>query len=150
MNYHVFIVDNKTFKYHLEYMFAGIGAKDKISPFLSNFKTNKIHSTTERNLVGMIADISRIRIGDKIIFYLQASKNRQGTFFGTFRATSIAFFDENNDNNYLKFQMCKGLSFRVLIEPDEVYPLGITEHEYLDSLNGKVHFKSIMLFCFIK
>ncbi|MEG0899839.1 MAG: hypothetical protein RSF40_09050 [Oscillospiraceae bacterium] len=137
MNYHVFIVDENTFKYHLEYGFAGTGAGDKISPFLFDDKTNAIHSTTERNLVGMIADISRVKIGDKIIFYLQASQNRQGMFFGIFRAISTAFFDENDDNNYLKDKMYKGLSFRILIEPDEVYPIGITEHEYLDSLEGK-------------
>lgn len=137
MNYHVFIVDENTFKYHLEYGFAGTGAGDKTSPFLFHSKTNEIHSTTERNLVGMIADISRVRIGDKIIFYLQASQNRQGMFFGVFRAASTAFFDENDDNNYLKDKMYKGLSFRILIEPDAVYPIGITEHEYLDSLDGK-------------
>ena len=34
MNYHVFIVDKTTFKYHLEYMFAGTGAKDKTVPFI--------------------------------------------------------------------------------------------------------------------
>lgn len=33
MNTHVFIVNEQTFKYHLEYMFAGTGAGDKKSPF---------------------------------------------------------------------------------------------------------------------
>lgn len=33
MNTHVFIVNEQTFKYHLEYMFAGTGARDKKSPF---------------------------------------------------------------------------------------------------------------------
>ena len=71
MNYHVFIVDKYTFKYHLEYMFAGTGAGDKEVPFLTDCNAYT-HPTTERNLVGMIADVSRIRHGDKIIFYLQA------------------------------------------------------------------------------
>ena len=138
MNTHVFIVNSQTFKYHLEYMFAGTGASDKKSTFLldSNIQFN---SATERNLVGMIADISRIQVGDNIIFYLQASNGNQGLFFGVFRAKSKAFFDENDSDNYLKNELKKGLSYRVLIEASDygVYPKGVTEHEYLDSLEGK-------------
>ncbi len=133
---HVFIVDSTTFKYHLEYMFAGTGAKDKKSEFLSN-STASVNSTTERNLVGMIADISRIRIDDNVIFYLQASGGNQGQFFGVFKVASLPFFDENDGDNYLKLQTGKGLSYRICIKPYEVYPNGVTEHEYLDSLKGK-------------
>ena len=149
---HVFIVDKNTFKYHLEYMFAGTGAnKDNgktgtESPFLANPNisnnsktTPNINASTERMLVGMIADISRIRKGDNIIFYLQADSNNQGRFFGTFKVDSDPFFDENNSNNYLRQQLELGLSFRVLIKPDVVYPEGLTEHEYLDSLSGVQH-----------
>ena len=137
--YHVFVVNENTFKYHLEYKFAGTGAQDRKSPFLADANTGSIHSTTERNLVGMIADVSRIRVGDKIIFYLQASGERQGTFYGVFKANSKAFFNENNEKNYLIDKLGKGLSYRIAIEPDMVFPLGITEHEYLDSLEGKDH-----------
>ena len=56
MNIHVFIVDSKTLKSHLEYMFAGTGATDKKLPFLQDAKAY-CHHSTERNLVGMIADI---------------------------------------------------------------------------------------------
>ena len=138
MTTHVFVVDETTFKLHLKYGFAGTGAGDKTSPFLSSAIAT-IHSTVERMLVGMIADVSKIRIGDKIIFYLQASGSRQGMFFGVFKATSKAFFDENDTLNYLGKELRKGLSFRVLFEPDEVFSLGITEHEYLDSLQNKNH-----------
>lgn len=131
---HVFIVNEKTFKYHLEYMFAGTGASDKLSPFLQN-ATATFNASTERNLMGMIADISRIRIGDKIIFYLQATRNYEGQFFGTFKVTDNPFWDENDDTNYLKDNMEKGLSYRVKIEPDVVYPKGVTEHQLLDSLD---------------
>lgn len=131
---HVFIVNEKTFKYHLEYMFAGTGAADKLSPFLQN-ATATFNASTERNLMGMIADISRIRIGDKIIFYLQATRNYEGQFFGTFKVTDNPFWDENDDTNYLKDNMEKGLSYRVKIEPDVVYPKGVTEHQLLDSLD---------------
>lgn len=135
---HVFVVDHITFKYHLEYLFAGTGAKDKTSPFLEDAKTN-YNSTTERMLVGMMADISRIRINDRVVFYLQARSTHSGAFFGLFKVVSNPFFDENDNNNYLHNFMQKGLTFRVLIEADEVYAKGITEHEYLDSLQGKKH-----------
>ncbi len=133
---HVFVVDKTTFKYHLEYLFAGTGAKDKKSSFLINSSIN-YPSTTERMLVGMIADISRIRIGDKVIFYLQSADGKPGMFFGIFKVASNPFFDENDTNNYLIGDTNKGLSFRVLLEADEVYAKGVTEHECLDSLVGK-------------
>lgn len=136
MNIHIFVVDSTTFKLHLEYLFAGTGAKDKSSPFLMDAAAN-CHHSTERNLVGMIADVSRIRPGDKIIFYLQATANNQGMFFGVFEAATVGFFDENDNDNYLIEKLGKGLAFRVRIEPDCVYPCGITEHEYLDDLFGK-------------
>ena len=101
MTTHVFVVDENTLKFHLEYLFAGTGAEDKQSPFLASSNVD-YNATTERMLTGMIADISKIRIGDKIVFYLQATKNNPGMFFGIFKAVSNPFFDENNNNNYLK------------------------------------------------
>ena len=132
---HVFIVNEKTFKYHLEYMFAGTGAADKLSPFLQN-ATEEFNANTERNLVGMIADISRIRVGDKVVFYLQATRKWEGQFFGMFKVIGNPFWDENDDKNYLKENMGKGLSYRIKIEPDIVYQKGVTEHQLLDSLDG--------------
>ena len=135
---HVFVVNETTFKYHLEYLFAGTGAKENTVSFLTNSTVN-FNSTRERMLVGMIADISKVRVGDKVIFYLQATPNNQGMFYGVFKVVSNSFFDENDASNFLIGQLGKGLSFKVLIEPDEVYAKGITEHEYLDSLQGKNH-----------
>ena len=57
-------------------------------------------------------------------------------FFGTFNVINNPFFDENDNNNFLKQQMNKGLSFRINIIPDVIYQKGVTEHQYLDSLNG--------------
>jgi len=37
---HVFIVDSITFKYHLEYLFAGTGADDNYVDFIENTKIN--------------------------------------------------------------------------------------------------------------
>ena len=136
MNIHVFVVNQITFKQHLEYTFAGTGAKNRMSLFLEKSDI-KFQPTTERNLVGMIADISRIRPDDKIIFYLQATVNNPGMFFGIFKAKSAAFFDENDNKNYLSDELGKGLSYRIEIEADTVYSYGITEHEYLDDLTGK-------------
>lgn len=136
MNIHVFVVNQITFKQHLEYMFAGTGTKNRMSLFLEKSDI-KFQPTTERNLVGMIADISRIRPDDKIIFYLQATVNNPGMFFGIFKAKSAAFFDENDNKNYLSDELGKGLSYRIEIEADTVYSYGITEHEYLDDLTGK-------------
>lgn len=130
---HVFIVNDTTFKCHLKYMFAGTGAGSKECPFLLNDEAY-MHHSTERLLVSMIADISRVRVGDNVIFYLQANSKHEGMFFGVFEAVSTAFFDENDKSNYLLNELDKGLSFRVLISPKEVYPIGVTEHEVLDSI----------------
>ena len=51
MNIHVFVVNQITFKQHLEYMFAGTGAKNRMSLFLEKSDI-KFQPTTERNLVG--------------------------------------------------------------------------------------------------
>ena len=140
---HVFIVNDTTLKYHLEYMFAGTGANTD-APFLydENYqnprkKENGLTSASERNIVAMIADISRVKEGDKIIFYLQAG-GHEGKFYGVFKATGMPFYD-SNDHNYLASEMWKTLNFRVKIEADEVYPLGISEHEALDLLDGVEH-----------
>ena len=49
---HIFVVDEQTFKVHLEYMFAGTGAKNRMSLFLEKSDI-KFQPTTERNLVGI-------------------------------------------------------------------------------------------------
>lgn len=136
---HVFIVNEQTMKIHLEYLFAGTGSS-KDAPFLLDAeyvnprkKEEGVTSAAERNLAAMIADVSRIRVGDKIIFYLQAHNDKPGMFFGVFEAASEAFYQPNS-NDYLTEELGKSLNFRVLIRPHKVYPKGISEHEALDSL----------------
>lgn len=140
---HVFIVNDTTLKYHLEYMFAGTGANCD-APFLEdpNYqnprrKEDGLTATAERNLAAMVADISRIRTGDKVVFYLQAS-NHEGKFYGVFKAVGNLFYDSNN-NNYLSSEMGKDLNLRIRIEPDEVYASGVSEHKALDLLDGINH-----------
>jgi hypothetical protein len=63
MTTHVFIVGATTFKLHLEYFFAGTGAKDAKIDFNNNLNTS-LHAATENMLIGMISDGSRVRRGD--------------------------------------------------------------------------------------
>jgi len=136
---HVFIVDSTTFKYHLEYMFAGTGAKDNIIDF-NNIQSSNLHSTTENNLLGMIADSQRVRIGDFVIFYLQQNFQRgirEGKFYGVFKVKEAPSFLDNNDNQqFLKQQLGKSLTFRTIIEPYQVYADGVTEWEALDEIRN--------------
>ncbi len=134
---HVFIVDTNTFKYHLEYLFAGTGAKDNFVDFNNNPNTSLNH-TTENNLVGMIADSQRIRKGDFVIFYLQqnySEKVWEGKFYGIFKAKEdLSFLDNNDSNQFLKNELIKSLTFRTLLEPFEIYAKGVTEWEALDEI----------------
>jgi len=133
---HVFIVDSNTLKYHLEYKFAGTGAKDLHIDFNNNINTN-LHPQTENNLVGMIADGNRVRIGDFVIFYLQQNFSqgiKEGKFYGIFKVKSILFLDNNDEKQFLKQELKKSLTFRILIEPFEVYAQGVTEWEALDEI----------------
>ena len=134
---HVFIVDTNTFKYHLEYLFAGTGAKDNSIDFNNNPNTSLNH-TTENNLVGMIADSQRIRKGDFIIFYLQQNYSKkvwEGKFYGIFKAKEdLSFLDNNDPNQFLKQELIKSLTFRTLLEPFEIYAKGVTEWEALDEI----------------
>lgn len=136
---HVFIVDTTTFKYHLEYMFAGTGAKDNYIDF-NNSPNCNLHSTTENNLLGMIADSQRVRTGDNVIFYLQQSFQKgikEGKFYGVFKVKKAPSFLDNNDNKqFLKTQLEKSLTFRTIIEPYQVYAEGVTEWEALDEIRN--------------
>ena len=136
---HVFIVDAITFKFHLEYMFAGTGAKDNDIDF-NNSSSSNLHSTTENNLVSLMADSQRAREGDYVIFYLQQNFQRgirEGKFYGVFKVKEAPSFLDNNDNRqFLKQQLGKSLTFRTIIEPYQVYAEGVTEWEALDEIKN--------------
>lgn len=129
---HIFIVNEKTLNIHLKYMFAGTGAANRTCDFLLTTE----NSDDEKTLVGMIADISRIREGDNVIFYLQQGYGHEGTFFGSFKVKGKPFLC---DGLYLGDELGKKLIFRVKLECDEVYPIGVTERESLDSLENIQH-----------
>ncbi len=87
----------------------------------------------------MISDIQRLRKGDFIVFYLQqnvADSILDGKFYGIFKVTNNQSFLDNYDKNqYLAKDIKKSLTFKALIEPNEVYPKGVTEWEALSLLS---------------
>jgi hypothetical protein len=136
---HVFIVDTTTFRLHLEYLFAGTGAKDSIVDFNAR-STTKLQRSTEDNLVAMIADAQRVRAGDYVIFYVQQNAKQgiaEGKFYGIFKIKDdLSFLDDNDQNQFLKAALAKSLTFRTLIVPYEVYAKGVTEWEALDEIRN--------------
>ncbi len=120
-------------------MFAATGAKDNRIDF-NNSAISEIHSTTENNLLGMIADSQRVRAGDFVIFYLQQNFQkgiREGQFFGVFKVREVpSFLDNNDEEQYLKTELSKSLTFRTIIEPSQVYSKGVTEWEALDEIKN--------------
>ncbi|MGJ0158363.1 DUF91 domain-containing protein [Campylobacter coli] len=136
MTTHVFIVDINTFKYHLEYQFVGTGSKDHYIDFNNSYCTS-LHSASENSILGLIADFSRVQIGDLVIFYLQQDCQHdiyEGKFYGVFRVSSLVFLDNNDGGQFLKEELKKSLTFRCFIEPCEVYAEGVTEWEALDEI----------------
>lgn len=134
MTTHVFIVDENTFKYHLEYLFAGTGSKDNFIDF-NNSETSTLHHSIENALIGMMADGCRVRKDDLIIFYVQATKEHEGLFFGIFQAIEDGIFLDNfGENQFLKSELKKSLTFRLKIKPYEVYERGVTEWTALDEI----------------
>lgn len=145
---HVLIVDETTFKVHLEYMFVGTGSDSTVDgrkiPDVIDFNntpTTELYagkkSKTEDKLCGMIADFGRVRLCDYIIFYLQAQGGIEGKFYGVFKVKSTEVFLENySPTQYLLSDLGKNLTFRVEIEPGTVYANGVSEWEALDSIKG--------------
>lgn len=139
MTTHVFIVDEVTFKCHLNYLFAGTGAKDKDVDFNGNKNSGLYPGTkhaAEAGLVGMMADCCRIREGDYILFYLQATSSQEGRFYGIFQAAGDPFLDRNDGFQFLGGKLGKNLTFRVRIKPFEVYSKGVTEWKALDEIRN--------------
>lgn len=132
---HVFIVDENTLSVHLKYKFAGTGAKQHKCNFLEN-NSITVKPSTERLLSSMIADISRVKKGDEVIFYLQQTKKHEGMFFGSFIVKEEPFIC---NDGFLEEELGKNLTFRVKLIPDKVYKEGISERECLDSLKNIEH-----------
>jgi len=117
MKTHVFIVNDDTFPIHLKYLFAGTGAKEK-----------------DEN-IGLLSDIKRVKSGDFVIFYIEATTKIKGGFYGIFKIAeqNPIVFQERGENAF-KPELGKKLIYRTLLEPFEVYSEGVPEWEALDKL----------------
>lgn len=135
MTTHVFIVNEQSFKVHLEYMFVGTGAKDKDVDF-NGVTNSNLNPQTENGLISMMSDFSRVRIGDCVLFYVQASEKKEGKFYGIYQINSLPFLEHSGNNQYLRASLGKNLTFRALIKPYKVYAEGVTEWEALDEIKG--------------
>lgn len=117
MRTHVFIVNDNTFPSHLKYLFAGTGAKEKDED------------------ISLLSDIKRIREGDLVLFYIEATKKRKGGFYGIFKISKqhpLVFHTPHSMGR--QPGLGKKLIYRTLIEPYEVYSEGVPEWEVLDKL----------------
>lgn len=135
MTTHVFIVDEQSFKVHLKYMFVGTGSKDKDIDF-NGVVNSQLHSQTENGLVYMMADFSRVRIDDYVIFYVQASTGKDGKFYGIYQINSLPFYEPSGNTQYLLNDIGKNLTFRAKIKPFKVYENGVTEWDALDVIRN--------------
>jgi hypothetical protein len=117
MRTHVFIVNDDTFPSHLSYLFAGTGAKDKDED------------------IGLLSDIKRVRPGDFVIFYIEATTKVKGGFYGIFKVADQKplVFHVPGQNGFQP-NLGKKLIYRTLLEPYEVYSEGVPEWEALDKL----------------
>ncbi|MCL6532827.1 MAG: EVE domain-containing protein [Armatimonadetes bacterium] len=115
----MFVVNEKTFSYHLKYLFAGTTAGKTTA---GNYK--------ERHY-GLLADIARTRKGDKVVFYVE-----QVGFFGIFEIDSDYPLYEPLDG-WLQKELDIPLIYRVRIRPAEVYDKPVSEWEAIDKLPEK-------------
>lgn len=136
MTTHVLVVNENTFKYHLEYMFAATGGKepenDKQIITVKKILNAELHPSLEKVCVGMLADGWRVRRGDFVIFYV-VTGNDYGKFYGIFQTIADGVLICNN-GNYLKQKLNKTLPFRIQIKPYKVYSEGVSEWEALDEI----------------
>jgi len=86
--------------------------------------------------ISLLSDIKRVRPGDLIIFYIEATVENEGGFYGVFRvAKQEPLVFHTRGKNALEPDLNEHkLIYRTLFEPFEVYPLGIPEWEALDKL----------------
>ena len=121
MSYHLFVVDEISLRYHIEYGFVGTGNSS------NNFN------------IGLWEDIARLKIGDKIVFYVQKTKK----FYGFFKVDSPPFYDtthylQPNPLPYLGEDDDVILQYKALIVPDIVFSNGIDEFDLVDILPNNV------------
>lgn len=152
---HVFIVDEKTFPIHLQYMFAGTGKtkKEKDDKGTLCLGSDFVFEDCLKGkaFIGMIQDICRIRVDDEVFFYVCRNGKSEGEFFGVFKiikvgTEKIPFAFESNNSEEAKNiskKLEKTLQFRVKIAPKNVYKKGVPETRILDSFDEKTKAKDL-------
>ncbi|MBL7123716.1 MAG: hypothetical protein ISS14_02360, partial [Actinobacteria bacterium] len=117
MRTHVFIVNDDTFPSHLQYLFAGTGAKEK------------------DEYISLLSDIKRVRRDDLVLFYIEATTKVKGGFYGIFKIAdqNPIVFTVTGQHGFQP-NLGKKLIYRTLLEPYEVYSEGVPEWEALDKL----------------
>ena len=131
---HIFIVNEQTFKIHLEYMFAGTGYSEYEPDFIETSKIETKSDSKEKTFVSMIADISRVRKDDLVAFYVTGCKK----IFGFFKVVGEPFYNSKS-KDYLGTELGKYLPFRVKLKPYLVYSEGVTEQQALDDISHMEH-----------
>ena len=117
MRTHVCIVNDETFPSHLQYLFVGTGNREY------------------NNSITLLTDITRVRVGDLVIFYIEAWQQVSGGFYGVFRIAEqqpLVFHTPGAEG--VEPNLGKKLIYRTLVEPHEVYSQGVPEFEALDKL----------------
>jgi len=98
-------------------MFAGTGAKDKDED------------------IALLSDIKRCRVGDFVLFYIEATTKVKGGFYGIFKiADQNPLVFHTPGQNGFQPGLGKKLIYRTILEPYEVYSEGVPEWEALDKL----------------
>ncbi len=83
----------------------------------------------------MLSDIKRVRPGDFVLFYIEATTRVKGGFYEIFKVadqTPLVFHVPGQDG--FQPNLGKKLIYRTLLEPYEVYSEGVPEWEALDKL----------------
>lgn len=133
---HVFIVNEKTFKIHLEYQFAGTGYSINTPDFILENKTEPKASSQEKTFTSMIADISKIRNNDIVAFYVTGCKK----IFGFFKVCGKPYYCEKGKNDLSSDEkLGRYLPFRVKLRPYKVFAKGVSEHKALDDISNIQH-----------
>jgi len=112
---HVFIVNEDTLPIHLEYMFVGVGSKERDTD------------------ISLLADMLRVKSEDLIFFYIEGSETKKGRFFGIFKAVDSEVYHITG-NNAMQPNLPKKLIYRKRIKPYKVYEKGVLEWIALDKL----------------
>jgi hypothetical protein len=112
---HVFIVNEITLPTHLEYMFVGTTAGTKDSN------------------ISLLADMYRVKAGDLVFFYIEATNYQKGRFFGVFKVRDDVTYHLAGEDAYNPNLPVK-LVYRRRVQPYKVYPKGVLEWIALDKL----------------